>query len=50
MKAKQHFDPSPEIIKSLLKLNRRKAFFILDKSNFFTKDLIIFFTKKLFLI
>jgi len=31
MKAKQHFDPSPEIIKSLLKLNRRKAFFILDK-------------------
>ena len=31
MKAKQYFDPSPEIIKSLLKLNKRKAFSILEK-------------------
>ena len=31
MKAKQYLDPSPEVIKSLLKLNKRKDFFVLDK-------------------
>ena len=31
MKAKQDFDPSPEIIKSLLRLNKRREFFLLEK-------------------
>ena len=31
MKAKQYLDPSPKIIKSLLKINKARDFFVLDK-------------------
>ena len=31
MKAKQYLDPSPEIIKSLLKISKARDFFVLDK-------------------
>ena len=31
MKAKQNFDPSPTIIKSLLNMNKHRDFFVLDK-------------------